>query len=267
MRKFSGLLILILSVIATLVFFVLLNLSFFTHENRLKSILSEGNFYDTAALYIKNEIVTKSDFKLNEGSNFEELNQKITALNVKPIIDETIHNIFTTLNDPNAGARIFPIKFDSQNDSGLQFSFEKYVNLQQNKIFDIFAQRNYYLLLAAAGLFVLLLIGIFIYSSKTTDRFAYIFIYCLLTLIFLSIAIVLLKFYLPNYIDPIVDQSQLFKEPKLVATAKKLVTTIINKQAFYYLAEILGFLILTVTMLSIKNFYAKEKLGKIEEKI
>jgi hypothetical protein len=267
MRKFFGSIFLALAIISTVVFFILLNLSFFASENKIKGILEKGKFYDSIAFYIKNEIVTKSDLKINEGTNFEDLNQTVSADNIKNTIKNGLHDIFSSLKDPNSAERVFPIRFYNENADGSKLYFEKYFNIRDNLAFDILSRKNIILLISGVLSLALLLIGILIFSKKTQDSLMFLGAYSLSTMLFLAIIMVLLKILESNYMQTFAGQINLFNDAKLLAILKRLLSAIMNSQFYYYLLETVGLFALSITSFSLRKMLLREELADIDKKI
>lgn len=267
MRKFFGSIFLALAIISTVVFFMLLNLSFFASENKIKGILEKGKFYDSIAFYIKNEIVTKSDLKINEGTNFEDLNQTVSADNIKNTINNGLRDIFSSLKDPNSTERVFPVKFYSDSTDGTKLYFEKYFNIRDNLAFDILSRKNTILLISGAASLVFLLIGILIFSKKSQDSMMFLGTYSLSTMIFLIIIAVLVRLLASDYMQTFAGQINLFNDAKLLAILKRLLSMIMNSQFYYYLLEIISLFTLSITFFSLRKMLLREELADIDKKI
>jgi hypothetical protein len=230
--------------------------------------LAESNFYDTAAFYVKNEIVTNSDFKLNEGTNFEDLNAEITAENIKTTIDDALHNVFVALENPTSSNKVFLVRFyNSENKGATSYVFEKYVNLENNAYFDILANKNMILLEIGVATLLLLISSILLVSSKSIERFFLFGLYGLLSFVLLLALGVLLKGFAPQLVDSAINQSKVFQEPKLISMIKRLLTSLLDRQTIYYVEEAIFFCILTITSFSIRRMFAKEDLAEIGKKI
>jgi hypothetical protein len=267
MRKAFGIFFLIDAVVVALLFFVLLNFSFFINENRIKSLLNDSNIYDTAAFYIKNEIVTKSDFKLDEGSNFEEINKAISAENIKSTVDTAIGNFFIALKNPTDNNLVFPVRFNITQNENAQFNFEKYFNLKNNLAFEILT-RKYLILLGLAVLSVLFfIIGALLYSRKAKDDLTYLGLYTLLIAILLAGCVVALREYVPRLIDIGVSKSNVFQEPKLQVSLERLLSLITDRQTIYYIIESISLFVAALLAFFLRKILAKEPLDKIGTKI
>jgi hypothetical protein len=265
MRKFFGFLIVITAAVLALLFFLLFNISTFVNEGRVKEILEQSSFYDTAAFYIKDQIVKQSGFQLNEGTVFEELNEKITSDSIRADIDGGISNVFRALQDPTEENLVFPVRL-SNNDSDLYF-FEKYINLKNNKAFEVLVERNTYLLLMFATSLLFLLIGFLLCSGKITDRLLFLGIFSLSLSIFLIVTALLLKEFAPKYLDILVNRSQIFQEAKLLATIKRVLSNIIDRQFYLYLIEAVGFFILAAIVIWFRKIFTKDSLNDLDSKI
>lgn len=258
----------ILALFSTLILFLILNISLLINEGRIKSILAESNFYDTAAFYVKNEIVTNSDFKLNEGTNFEDLNAEITAENIKTTVDDALHNVFIALENPTSSNKVFLIRFyNNKADGSGSYVFEKYVNLENNSYFDILANKNTILFEIGIITLLLLISSILLASSKSAERFFLFGLYSLLSFVLLLALGILLKGFAPQLVDSAINQSRVFQEPKLVSMIKRLSMSLLDRQTIYYIEDAIFFCILTITSFSIRKMFIKEDLAEIGKKI
>ena len=266
MRKFSGLIILIFSAVIATVFFALLNCSLLLNENRIKSILDESNFYETAALYVQSEVVAKSGLQLNEGTNFEDINHQINEETIKNTIDNSVSSVVTILNGSEAN-KMFPVEFTSLGDGENRYSFEKYADLNNNSLVDIASKRKTYLLMIALTVTLSLLAGMMIYSNTAKGRLYYIGIFGVTGAILLAVTIYLIREYTPFLLDQFANQSSLVREAKLLAGAKRIISVVIDKQTIFYIAETISLLLVSMTVFTIKKIIAREELGEIDKKI
>lgn len=257
----------VLAVVSAVIFFVLLNLSFFINENRIKGILERGDFYNAASFYIKNEIVTKSDFKLNEGTNFEDLNRVINAENIKEIIDNGLHSIFAFLKNPGNSQKVFPIKFNGENSDGTKFYFEKYFNIQNNLIFEILSKREIFLLAIGGASVIFLLFGLLFFIKNPKGGLAYLGVFSLILIAILTTLAIAMRLFNIEYMDNLVKQINLFQEAKLQVILKRLLLIMVDKQFYYYLLEIISFLVLSITFFSLRKMLVREDLDEIGKKI
>lgn len=266
MRKFSGIIILIPIVLATLLFFVLLNISSLLKQDTLKNILKESGFYETAALYIKNDIVAKSDLQLNEGKNFEDLNAQVSKESVQSTIDNAIDKIFQSASN-SSSAKIVPVEFSSQVNEGSTYYFEKNINLSDNLLFDLFTRRNTFLIVLAASILLLLFLGMLAYSSKSADWLTFFGLFGIISAISLAVTIFLLKEYAPYLLDQLITKSNLVQDPKLFMGLKRIASTLVDHQVLFYVAESIGLTILGALAFVGKRMITAEELGEIDKKI
>jgi len=267
MKKLFGAILLIIAVTNAVAFFSFFNIASSITESKIKGALESGKIYDNIAFYIKNEIVTNSDFQLNVGSNFENLNQSINAENIKLTIDDGLHNIFLAIESSGENPEIIPLKFSSQNPDGSQFSFEKYFNINDNIVFEILSRKNTILFSLAGSALLFLIIGVLIFIKKPQDSLMFMALFSLATAILLAGITILSKVFASGYVETLVSQINLFKEVKLLAMLQRFLSIIISNQFYYYLAETIGLFVFSMTFFSLRKILQKEDLKEIDSKI
>ncbi len=257
----------VFAIVSAILFFVLLNISFFVNEGKIKNILENGNFYDNIAFYIKNEIVTKSDFKLNEGNNFEDLNQNVNADKIKITINNGLHDIFSSLENPNNSEKIFPVKFSSENTDGTKFYFEKYFNIQDNPVLELLSEKNTILLIIGGLSLLLLLFGMLFFLKNPKGGLMYLGVFALSTTFVLAIIAILLKLFASEYMQTFANNVHLFRDAKLLSILKRILSVIVSNQFYYYLIEIISLFVLAITFFSLRRMIVREDLQEIDKKI
>lgn len=266
MRKLISYLFMLIFLIASVLFFILLNvkLSAFTPD-KTKSIAAESNFYSFAASFVKDNIVKSSKLALDQGSNFELLNQSITADSVKPTIDGAIDQLFEILNGSNTLVLI-PVKISSTASNSTNFTFEKNINLTNNVIFGILKKLE--ILLITLGLLALVSLSLAVILAGQINqklrRFG-------LTLIFLAVILsaiwAVINFAIPNYLPALIAKTSFFQDGKLVNGLQKLITVALSRQTIYYIVEMIVIFILGITALFISRAETKQELNKINAKL
>ncbi len=258
MKKVISHLLLVIFLLSALIFFVLLNIKLSAlSPAKTKSIATESNFYSFAASFVKDNIVKSSNLALNQGSNFELLNQSITADSVKPTIDGVIDQLFEILNGSNSRILI-PVKISSTASDSTNFTFEKNINLTDNVAFGILKKLD--ILLVALGLLALITLllaaalagGI----NQKLRRFGLVLIF--LTIILASICAVM-TFAVPHYLPALIAKTSFFQDGKLVNGLQKLITVALSRQTIYYIIEVISIFIIGIVAMFIAKAETKEK--------
>lgn len=266
MKKIISYFFVVLFLATSILFFVLLNIKLSSlSPTKVKSIATESNFYNFAASFVKDNIVKSSNLALNQGSNFDALNQAITAESVKPNIDGAVDQLFEVLNGSN-NVVLIPVKISSTASDNTNFSFQKNVNLTDNVVFGILKKLD--ILLIALGLLALVSLSLAtVLAGQINQKLRRFGLVLIFLAIILSAIWSLIYFVIPNYLPVLIVKTSFFQDGKLVNGLQKLITVALSKQTLYYAIEIITFLILGFVTLFISKAELKEDAKKTEAKI
>jgi hypothetical protein len=263
MRNFFTSIFLILFVAIAAVFFVVFNTKVaLVNKDSVKEVIKEANFYDIAAAYIKDEIVKKSGLAVDEGANFEQLNQDISGETIQPVVDKTIDSVFLSMNS-GSDNMTFPVDFRYGEKN---LSFKKIVNLNDNLAFVLLKNINFILIvLGALAVFVLGLVLLI------ADGFRSKFIWLGSALIGISITLFGITYFLsniaPGYISEFVSKIQFFEDPKLINGLNKAISVALSKESLYFIIEFISALIAGFILIFLASTASKEKSSKNEDKL
>jgi hypothetical protein len=263
MKNFFALIFLIIFVSIAAIFFVAFNTKVaLINKDSVKGVIKEANFYDIAAAYIKDDIVKKSGLSVDEGANFEKLNQDINGKTVQPVIDKTIDNVFLAI-ESGSDTMTFPIIF-KYGDKNL--SFQKTLNLNNNLAFVVL--KNINLILIVLGTLAIFILGLILLMA---DGFRSKFIWLGSALIGISIvlvlAIYLLSSVVPTYISNFTNKIQFFEDPKLINGLNKAISVALSKESFYFTIEFISALVIGFLLIFLASTVSKEKSSKSEDKL
>ncbi|MFA7253601.1 MAG: hypothetical protein WC107_03525 [Patescibacteria group bacterium] len=265
MRKFFGIILAIVSVAAVCAFFVLLNLkTALLDQDKIKSIISESKVYDLSASYIRDNIIKDTGLILDEGSNFEEINNIVSADTVKLSIDSAVDRFFVAFENPTPANLIFPVSFYGHGAAN-NYTFSKNVNLTENKEFMLLGRMN--LVLIGLGIVFLLFgyLSIVLITGNIAEQTKNLGLLFLVVGISLTSIFILLSVIGPGYYDLLLEKTQFVREPKLLNASKKIISAVLSSQIWIYVLEIATFIILGITFFIFGRSNSKQQLERLED--
>jgi len=244
-------------------FFVVLivTLNFYSTVNKpakVKAILDTSGVYDTAAYYIRQNIVEENSVSMDQGKTLEDLNELISAQSIKSVFDDTIDHIYKAIGDPTKENLKFDVRFSpSATILGQDLTFEKKVNLTGNPVI------NY---LSKIGLVFLALISIsalwLSLAILTAKGAKFKWLASSLLVPGVIIFCITLSFYLApqQYYEFLADKINFVKDPILLNGFRRLIENLANSLRFYFALESAIIAILIGLFYYLGSLYQHEKL-------
>lgn len=259
MRNFFATIFIILFSLFFVVLIVTLNLYFTVNKPvKVKAILDTSGVYDTAAYYIRQNIVEENNISMDQGKTLEDLNELVSAESIKSVFDDTIDQIYKAINDPTKENLKFTVRFaPSSTIMGQDLTFEKKVNLTGNPVI-------YYL--SKIGLVFLALIvvsALWLYLAILTAKGAkFKWLASALLVPGIIILCITLSFYLApqQYYEFLADKINFVKDPILLNGFRRLIENLAGSLRFYFALESAVLVILIGLFYYLGSLYQHEKL-------
>lgn len=255
-----------LLILIGVLFFAVLNLKLAAlGPEKMKNIAEESGFYNVAASYIRNEIVSSSGISINDDASFNKLNNAISTESVRETVDKAIDDVFAAI-DNSSSSRVIPVSFTTSEIDGASFSFEKKINLNSSPFFIVL--QNYDKILIALFIIVLLLYIFALFLGENgVAKLRIVAVLSWTISVFLLIFWAFEDCFLPNRIDALVSKSNFFSEAKLVSGLDKIFSAVLSHQNIYFGIELVALILFGFVCNLIAKSTKKENLGLIEEKI
>lgn len=288
MRKIFGLILLLLFVISSTIFFLLLNFKIgLFNADRLKFYLKESNAYKIAAANLRESIVQKSDFSLNEGAFLETLTEAVSPELLAQFAESVIDRAFVFWQNPSQQFSLptaqigLEITQSLKDKSGFPpefieagFSANPQLKYLQNdyvlNVSPVIQKTLYWsrqmILLFGLLAFVFLLLLFFLCGSSASPRFVWLGS----AILILGLEFLLLTFgaalLLPAEFQDIMAQFNIIS-PKIFVGAEKLFALVLNNQKAYLIAETIGALALGLFLIFFGRAVREEKLSLLSDQI
>lgn len=293
MRKFLGLIFVVLFAISTFILMVTLNIRFgLISAPKIKMLASESNIYEIAAGSIREQLAAQAGNTVSDGQILEIITEAVSSKNLQEVSESGIDSFFNAVNDPEHNSQIIiPTSklgqdiiqvaeqklgvanlaeaIQSQNLEGApdvvkMLQEDQVIDLSSQPIFRVLTQAQYLVLAVIIPCIFLTLLLFFIPSDTASGRFAWLGSGFIFSAIGLAAITAFCYFYAVGFTDKIITSFD-FSDQKIVTGAKRLVALVVDNQKLYLLIETISSFVVGLVLILLGRGVKEEKLAMFED--
>lgn len=204
---------------------------------KIKSYAEDSGVYNLANGYIKDELVKANKVDLTNGQALESIDSAFSTEKIKKFMDDTIDKLFIAIKDPAPNNLQFNVSYETSTDALPTIpAYERTVNMQNNQVFLVITKIDI-IIFSLATLSLILLALMLLCNRDIFERFSS----AGASLIFLGLAIGSAYYaaarWSPLLVDQLVSGSNFVKDVMLINGSKKILSSALDAQLYYYTIE------------------------------